>query len=285
MSYEQLLQLSQGLNLLIVAALGASIGSFLNVVIYRIPAGISLIYPPSRCPVCLHRLGATENIPILGWLRLQGRCAHCQTPISARYPIIEGATSGLFLLAFGLQGSQWSIELVRDWVFLSWLLSLAMIDYDTMTLPNPLTQWGVVTGLGLNVTIATLATAGQATPDAAWILGQTIFHSVLGAMVGLWGLDTIRAIGSWAFGKEAMGAGDAKLMAGIGAWLGTPAVVLTAFLGCLIGAIVGISAISSGRISRSQPIPFGPFLAIGGAVSLLWGEALIAAYWQYLIGL
>ena len=130
----------------IVFALGAAIGSFLNVVVYRLPAGISLLWPPSRCPHCLHKLGKTENVPVLGWLWLRGRCRWCKTPISPRYPLVEATTGLLFCLLFW----QFSLSLntLAYWTFASWLLALSLIDLDTMTLPNPMTQSGLVVGLG-----------------------------------------------------------------------------------------------------------------------------------------
>lgn len=268
-------------NAAIVLLLGSAIGSFLNVVIYRVPANLSLWWPPSRCPKCFHELGVTENIPVLGWLRLGGRCAHCRTPISARYPIIEAITGGIFLAVFYLNAETWSIALVSQWVMLSWLLSLAMIDLDTMTLPNPLTQWGVFMGLGFNGAIAwqtSLIDGSSSWTDHLAASGSAMFASLLGAMVGLWGLDALRLLGSIAFGKEAMGAGDSKFLAGIGAWLGWPLVLLTIFAACAIGAVVGSVAIGLKRLGRSQPIPFGPFLAIGAAIALIWGQAMLDAY-------
>ena len=279
MSYELIVAIFRLVNAAIVLCLGCAIGSFLNVVIYRVPAGLSLWWPPSRCPKCLHQLGATENIPVFGWLRLGGRCAHCRTPISARYPIIEAVTGAIFLIAFYLNAETWSIALVSQWVMLAWLLALAMIDIDTMTLPNPLTQWGVAMGVGFNVAIAAQASGVNGLePETLAAMGSALFASVLGAMVGLWGLDLLRLLGSIAFGKEAMGAGDSKLMAGIGAWLGWPLVLLTVFIACAIGAVLGSVAIGLKWVKRSQPIPFGPFLAIGAAIALIWGQAMIQTY-------
>ncbi|HEY9702383.1 MAG TPA: prepilin peptidase, partial [Allocoleopsis sp.] len=129
----------------IVFGLGSAIGSFLNVVIYRIPAGLSILHPPSRCPHCKHQLGITENIPVFGWLLLQGKCKHCHSPISIRYPIIETVTGILFLFVF------WTFDVslytLGFWIFLSWLLALSIIDLDTMTLPGVLTKSGLIVGL------------------------------------------------------------------------------------------------------------------------------------------
>ncbi|MGD1903679.1 MAG: prepilin peptidase [Geitlerinemataceae cyanobacterium] len=265
----------------IVLATGCAIGSFLNVVIYRIPAGLSLLWPPSRCPHCLHALGPTENIPVLGWLRLRGRCAHCHTPIPVRYPLVEALTGLLFLGLFFANGATWSIALFGQWMMASWLLALSAIDLDTLTLPNPLTQWGVVAGTVLN-------TVGAWRPEVAIAAnleaaGAAVFASLVGALVGLLGLDALRTLASIAFRKEAMGAGDSKLMAGIGAWLGWTFVPLTLLVACAIGAAVGSVAIRLDRTRRSQPIPFGPFLAIGALVSAVWGRAIVDAYLQFFL--
>ena len=129
----------------IIFWLGAAIGSFLNVVVYRVPAGLSVIWPPSRCPKCLHQLGMGENIPILGWLLLRGKCRHCRTPISPRYPLIEAITAIIFVLVYNRFGL--SIHTVGYSLLMCWLLALTLIDLDTMTLPNSLTQSGLVLGL------------------------------------------------------------------------------------------------------------------------------------------
>ena len=128
-----------------VFAFGASIGSFLNVVIYRLPAGLSLVDPPSRCPHCGHRLGKTENVPVLGWLWLRGRCRWCNGPISVRYPAIEVVTGILFCLVCWQY--EFTLQTLGYWVLISWLVALSMIDFDTMTLPGVLTKSGLVLGL------------------------------------------------------------------------------------------------------------------------------------------
>jgi leader peptidase (prepilin peptidase)/N-methyltransferase len=253
-----------------VLFLGASVGSFLNVVVYRIPAGLSLLYPPSRCPKCLTRLRKRENVPVLGWLWLKGRCAHCGTPISARYPLVEGATGLLYLLTFWLFG--WSWLTVGYWLFLSWLLALALIDLDTMTLPNPLTQSGLVVGLVVQAGLGLLAT-GALTGAISQLM-----HGVLGAVVGLWLVEIISLVGTITLGQTAMGAGDAKLAAMMGAWLGWKYLLLAGFLACLVGSLVGGGAIALGLLNRRQPMPFGPFLALGALLAAFWGEAIVTTY-------
>ncbi|MBW4491802.1 MAG: prepilin peptidase [Oscillatoria princeps RMCB-10] len=255
---------------LIVFALGASIGSFLNVVVYRLPAGLSLLWPPSRCPKCLNRLGARENVPVFGWLCLRGRCRHCRSPISPRYPLVEAATGTLFLLVFWQFGLSW--QTAGCWAFFSWLLALSLIDFDTMTLPNPLTQSGLAAGLAFQATAGFLpALAG----DGAI---KQLMSGIIGAVLGIWLLDIIAFLGSLAFGRTAMGAGDAKLAAMMGAWLGWKYLLIACFLACAIGAFAGGGAIALGWLERSKPMPFGPFLAIGAGIAALWGEAILSTY-------
>ncbi|MEM8641540.1 MAG: prepilin peptidase [Cyanobacteria bacterium P01_G01_bin.54] len=253
---------------------GSAIGSFLNVVIYRLPAGLSLLYPPSRCPHCQTRLGKHENIPIVGWLWLRGKCRHCQAAIARRYPLVELSTGLLFLGVYGRFG--WGLEAIAAATLLSWLLVLALIDCDTLTLPDRLTQSGLVVGLGFTLLLAGQWAAQSSDPLAAQ--AHYIVSRIIGAVVGLWGLNTITFIGSVVLGRTAMGAGDAKLLAMIGAWLGWQGVLLTAFLGCVLGALGGGGAIALGWLNRRQPMPFGPFLALGAVLTLFWGEIIVETY-------
>ncbi|MDY6936671.1 MAG: prepilin peptidase [Cyanobacteriota bacterium] len=265
-------ELSAGFAFGLVFILGSAIGSFLNVVVYRLPAGLSLLWPPSRCPHCFHRLGARENVPILGWLWLRGRCAHCRAPISARYPCVEAATGLLFVWVFLTYG--WSPLTWGYWVFFSWLLALSAIDFDTMTLPDALTQSGLVAGVIFQVVLAA-SVAGEPT---------RIYHGlmvgIVGAVVGIWVLDIISIVGSTLLGQPAMGGGDAKLMAMMGAWLGWKLMLLAGFIGCAIGAFAGGGAIALGWLDRRQPMPFGPFLAMGAAIATIWGESILSAYFD-----
>ena len=252
-----------------VFLVGACIGSFLNVVIYRIPAGLSLVYPPSRCPKCGHGLGATENVPILGWLWLKGRCRWCKTAIAPRYPIIEAVTGIVFLAVFWQFG--YTIETIGYCTLLSWLLSLSMIDFDTMTLPGSLTKSGLIVGLLFQIAI------GWQEAAIAGTINQLMF-GISGAVVGIWLLETIGFIGTLILGQQAMGDGDGKLMATIGAWLGWKSVLLGAFLACGAGALAGGGAIILGKLGKKQPMPFGPFLALGGTIALFFGNQIIDAY-------
>ena len=255
---------------LIVFTLGASIGSFLNVVIYRIPAGLSILWPPSRCPKCYSRLKPTENVPIFGWLWLRGRCGHCGSPISIRYPVVELITALLFLVVFGKFGI--TIFTLGYWAFFSWLLALSMIDLDTMTLPNPLTQSGLILGLSFQI-LTTLEKNFQVNS-----LVNSLMIGIMGAVVGLWLLELISILGSITFGQTVLGGGDAKLAAMIGAWLGWKYLLLACFLACAMGAFVGGAAIAIGLLDRRQPMPFGPFLAMGAGLTLIWGSDILSTY-------
>jgi leader peptidase (prepilin peptidase)/N-methyltransferase len=267
---EVLSVLSAALFFVFVFVLGACFGSFLNVVIYRIPAKISLVYPPSRCPKCLRQLKKHDNVPILGWILLQGRCRFCKSPIPIRYPLVEALTGFLFVFVYWIYG--WSLFTLGGWTLLCWLVSLALIDLDTMTLPNALTRSGLVVGLmfqGLFGLSLTGTSAGAATQ---------LMQGVIAAVVGIWLFDTIALVASMAFGKTAMGGGDAKLAAMIGAWTSWQLLLLTGFLACVMGALVGGLGIATGWIDRRQPIPFGPFLAIAAALSAFWGDTMLEVY-------
>jgi len=249
---------------------GAAIGSFLNVVIYRIPAHLSLLYPPSRCPICGHKLGKTENVPILGWLWLRGKCRHCKTPISPRYPIIETITAVLFVLVYLQFG--FTLTTVGYWALLSWLLALSLIDLDTLTLPNALTQSGLIVGLGYQVVRGWMGEGLNTN-----VVEQLMF-GIVGVVLGIWLFDIITVVASGILGQTAMGGGDAKLAAMMGAWLGWKFLLLGCFLACVVGAVIGGGAIALGMLSRRQPMPFGPFLALGGAIAIFYGEQLITTY-------
>lgn len=254
---------------LLVFLLGAAVGSFLNVVIYRVPAELSILFPPSRCPHCLRQLKAYDNVPVFGWLWLKGRCRFCKNPISVRYPLVEAATGILFVWVF--QAFDLSMLTLGYWAFFSWLLALSLIDIDTMTLPNSLTQSGLAAGLVYQA--ASGYAAASFSGAASYLLS-----GILGAVIGIWMFDLITLVGSIAFGQTAMGGGDAKLAALIGGWLGWKLLLVAGFLACAVGAFAGGGAIALGLLSRRQPMPFGPFLALGAVLAAFFGNALISSY-------
>jgi leader peptidase (prepilin peptidase) / N-methyltransferase len=265
---------------------GASIGSFLNVVIYRVPAGISILYPPSRCPTCLKKLSPWDNIPIIGWFLINGKCRYCRQKVAWRYPFIECLTAFAFWLVVITFMGQPIIFIVGSCLFLSYLIALAAIDIDTMTLPNSLTQSGLILGIGFHL-LSGLSGGVNISPQAQTtfttnfassqpLLSQLI-ASILGAVVGVWLVDLIRISGSWLLQTEAMGAGDAKLAATIGAWLGWQQILLTLLLASAIGSIVGIFIIRL-KSRETKLIPFGPFLAIAATFSLFYGDRILTNY-------
>ncbi len=260
------------LSMLMVFSLGSAIGSFLNVVVYRLPAGESLIHPPSRCPHCQHQLAAKDNIPVLGWLLLRGKCRYCRAAIALRYPLVEAFTGFLFLVVFWQ--FDWSLQSVSLWLLVSWLLALSLIDLDTLTLPSALVQSGLVVGVCTSLLQAYIPSPSFSTLITAGL------GAIAGAVVGVWLLDGIRIVGSLLFNKEAMGSADPKLAAMIGAWLGVSHLLLALFVACTVGAIVGSSAMALQRLDRQQPMPFGPFLALGAVITALWGDRILTLYLQ-----
>jgi leader peptidase (prepilin peptidase)/N-methyltransferase len=253
-----------------VFAFGASVGSFLNVVVYRLPAGLSVLWPPSRCPKCLNRLKPYHNVPVFGWLWLKGRCHFCKTQISSRYPLVEGFTGLIFVAIFWV--FQFSPLTIGYWAFCSWLLALSLIDFDTMTLPNPLTKSGLVAGIVFHIVLGLLSA------NASLAVAKHLMTSIGGAALGLWLFDGIALLGAVIFKKAAMGAGDAKLAAMMGAWLGWRYLLLASFMACSIGAVIGVGAILLSGRTRDQKMPFGPFLALGAVITVFVGENMLSGY-------
>ncbi|MBD2664958.1 peptidase A24A, prepilin type IV [Richelia sinica FACHB-800] len=260
---------------IIVFALGASLGSFINVVVYRLPARLSVLWPPSRCPHCLNTLKAYDNVPVLGWLWLRGRCRYCHNKISLRYPLVEAATGIIFLIVFWV--FQFSLFTIGYWAFCCWLLALALIDWDTMTLPNRLTKSGLVLGITFQMILGY-----SINPTGVGVVKHLIV-GIGGAVVGLWLFDAIALLGSLAFGKTVMGAGDAKLAAMMGAWLGWRYLLLASFIACALGVILGGGAMMLSRQQMGQKIPFGPFLALGAVITALSGEFMLSHYMRLFI--
>ncbi len=277
----------------LITLLGLLVGSFLNVVIHRLPimmerswrqefndyfadaaaepqpeasaqATYNLVLPRSACPHCGHTITALENIPLLSWLWLRGRCRSCQAPISARYPLVELLT-GLISLAIAL--TQPTGLALLGALLLSWtLIALTFIDLDKMLLPDQLTLPLLWLGLLLNL-VGTFASLTDA------VIGAAAGYLVLWSLY--WGFKLLT-------GKEGMGYGDFKLLAALGAWLGWQCLPLILILSSLVGALVGITLIALRRHEQANPIPFGPYLAMAGWIALLWGEPLINWYWRLL---
>jgi leader peptidase (prepilin peptidase)/N-methyltransferase len=274
------------------AILGLMVGSFLNVVIYRLPkmmelgwrqqcdelrgevshpdgdaslhAQYNLIVPRSACPHCNHAISAWENIPIVSYLLLRGKCRNCGAAISLRYPVIEAISGILCAYAAWHFGFGWAAggALLLVWA----LLSLTAIDFDTQLLPDDITLPLLWTGLLFNL-------FGVFTSLPSAVLGAVIGYLALWSVYWLFKLTT---------GKEGMGYGDFKLLAALGAWLGWQMLPLIILLSSLVGAVVGITLMVAFKHGRNIPVPFGPYLAGGGLIALFWGQILTQEYLQIL---
>ncbi len=265
--------------------LGLAVGSFLNVVIGRLPIMLqrqwqaqcaalndqpvapserfNLALPNSHCPSCEHAIAWYDNIPLLSWLLLQARCRHCNTAISARYPLVETVTAAVFGLLYWNYGL--SLDLLMWCLFAALLICLLFIDVDHLLLPDQLTY--LLLWLGL-----LYAVLGGPVP---------LEHAVVGAIAGYGALWSVYWLFKLLSGKEGMGYGDFKLLAALGAWLGYSMLPLVVMVAALSGAVIGFVWQRWQRQKHSQPIPFGPFLIAAAVVALLWGDMLLAQYWQW----
>ncbi|HOO77737.1 MAG TPA: prepilin peptidase [bacterium] len=260
---------------LIVLLAGLAAGSFLNVCIHRIPAGESVVAPRSHCPACSAKIAWFDNIPMLSYLILKGRCRSCGEPIPLRYPLVEVATAGLFawsylyLLFHGVPLRYLPLVLPFYWWFAASLLALSVIDIGHQIIPDRITLPLGLVGLGFVLFLAWLGS--EPLPDV-------ILRSLLGAAAGggvLWLLGTL---GKALLRKEAMGMGDVKLMAAAGIWLGWEMALFSIFLGAVAAAVAGLVLIALGRRGRQDRLPFGPFLSIGCWLGLLYGWRLVRWY-------
>ncbi|MCD4690927.1 A24 family peptidase [bacterium] len=241
-------------------AIGAIFGSFLNVLIYRLPRGQSVVSPPSSCPQCGERIRPWENVPILSYLFLRGRCAHCGVHIPERYPVVEFLAGVVPVLLFARYG--FGHELALFWPLSCVLIVLSFIDLDLRIIPDRVTLPGIVAGLVL-----------------APLLGvTTLTGSLIGAVAGGGALYLIAVFGEAAFGKESMGGGDIKLAAMLGAFIGWQAVLILLFAAFFSGAVVGIVALAVKGRDWDRSLPFGPFIAGGAFLAVVWGDAIIAWY-------
>jgi leader peptidase (prepilin peptidase)/N-methyltransferase len=263
--------------------LGATIASFLNVVIWRVPRGESIVRPRSHCPKCGALITWWQNIPILSWLALGGKCAKCRAPISPRYIFVELLGGVLFLavfLHFGLfRPLPWSIaRIVVMWIWISLMIVGSFIDYDLQLLPDFVTVGGMVLGLCTGVLNSLLL---------PWDEGMTAIErfmplamSVGGLAFGFGLLWLIRWLGTKAFGREAMGMGDVFLMGAIGAIFGPVAVIATLILSSVAGSLVGFAMIlaAKAKLGRFTAIPFGPYICLGALGWIFFGPRLVAWY-------
>ncbi|MEB3168011.1 MAG: prepilin peptidase [Cyanobium sp.] len=258
---------SQAPLALVLALLGACFGSFLNLVAWRLPRQESIVRPPSHCTHCGTRLSWHENLPLLGWFLLRGRCRHCLRPIASRYVLVEWLVAGLGMLTLvarpaGLgPAADPLLVVLAGWLLIGWLIPLVLIDLDQLWLPEPLCRWGLLCGLAVTALVGGL----QGTASGSRLL----LEHLLAAALGLLGFEATSWLAARLFGRPALGLGDAKLAALIGAWLGPLGLGLAVAVAVVSGALVGLLGRLSGRLSRQQAIPFGPFLGLG-ALCLWW---------------
>ncbi len=294
--------LSTNLPILVgfIFVFGLLIGSFFNVVIHRLPimlnrewretateilidakcqvscpkeelpAKYNLVTPRSKCPNCQHQIGALENIPVFSWIFLTGKCKNCKTAISARYPFVELLTAILFAICGYYFGFSWA--LVFALLLVSFLICGSFIDYDHKILPDQLTLPLVWIGLTASMLIDT--------PMPSFAID--LQSAVIGALAGYLILWSIYWLFKLVTGKEGMGHGDFKLLAAIGAFVGYQLLPLVIILSTVTGAIIGIATIIISKKGRDHKIPFGPFLAIAGFITLIWGNVLTQQYIQFL---
>ena len=239
---------------------GTVVGSFLNVCIYRLPKEESIVAPRSRCPACQSPIHALDNIPLISFALLRGRCRACGASIAWRYPLVETLTGILFALTvvrFGV-----TLQAAFLLTFLAGLIVISFIDLDHQIIPNVITLPGIPLGI----------LTGFLFRD------PPLLDRLIGALAGAGFLYLVLFYGGVLYGQEAMGEGDLNLIAMVGAFLGWKAVIVTILVGCLVGSAVGLSLIALRRLGRRQHIPFGPFLSLGAVVALFWGDRMIAWY-------
>ena len=253
--------MSPELTLTIVSfVLGAAVGSFLNVCIYRLPAGESVVAPPSRCPSCGARIKPWDNIPIISWLLLGGKCRACRAPISPRYAVVE-LLNGLLTLALFLRFGP-SLTFLALFIFCSALVAITFIDLDHQIIPDVISLPGIIVGFAFSFFL----------PWVGWK------SSLIGIVAGGGSLLAVAWLYELLTKKEGMGGGDIKLLAMMGAFLGWRSVPFIIFASSLIGSVIGVSVMLLQKRDGKLAIPFGPFLALGGVLYIFFGKAIILWY-------
>jgi leader peptidase (prepilin peptidase)/N-methyltransferase len=245
------------------AVLGLMFGSFLNVVVWRVPRGESVVHPGSHCPQCDTPIAPADNIPVVSWVVLRGRCRHCRAPISARYPLVELANGALWVAMALRFGTSWALPAYL--VLVSALLALSLIDLDTFLLPNRIVY-------PLAVALVVLFGLAALLEDA----GSDYLRALLGGLAAYAFFLAVHLIA-----PRGMGFGDVKLSFSLGValgWLSWGTVLLGLFLGFLLGAVVGVALIATKVRTRRDHVPFGPFLAAGTVLAILFGEPLLDLY-------
>ncbi|RJQ13324.1 MAG: prepilin peptidase [Nitrospiraceae bacterium] len=251
-------------------ALGAVIGSFLNVCIYRMPRGLSVVRPSSRCPSCGAPIKFYDNIPLLSYMMLMGRCRTCRAKLSARYPLVEFLNAALYVIVLNRSGFDSPLVLLVYCIFVSALVVIFFIDIDYQIIPDVITLPGIVLAVALGSTIL---------PDPFFrtdLLGWK--SSLAGFLAGGGSFYLIAVLGKAILKKDAMGGGDIKMMAMVGGLLGWKGVILTTFMGSLFGSVIGVALILLKGREWGSRIPFGPYLAVGALTSLFWGQDIMMWY-------
>lgn len=255
---------AQILPYVIVMIFGTFIGSFLNVCIYRIPRHESIVWPSSRCPACAAHIAPYDNVPLVSFAVLRGRCRSCRARISLRYPLVEMANGIGYVFILARFGPGWPAAIYA--ALFSALLVITFIDLDHQIVPDVITLPGIPLGVLC----------------AATVLPVGLLNSVLGLLLGGGLLWVLAWASPYLFGKEGMGGGDIKLLAMIGAFLGWRPTLLTLMVAALVGSVVGIGLISLKLLRRDQYIPFGPFLALGALISLFYYREITGWYFGLL---
>ena len=242
---------------------GALIGSFLNVCILRLPKEESIVWPGSHCPHCKHPIKFYDNIPIVSYILLKGRCRYCHSPISFQYPLVEGTTALASLILFMKFGP--SLSYLFYFLFVAALIVITVIDLYHQIIPDVISLPGIGVGLVASLMIPQI----------------TLSNSLMGILLGSGSLFLVSAYYEWLRKKEGMGLGDAKLLAMIGAFLGWKAVILTILIGSLIGSIIGIMVMVLKGKDFKYAIPFGPFLSVGAVIALFYQNEIVLWYLPY----
>jgi leader peptidase (prepilin peptidase) / N-methyltransferase len=254
---------------------GLCIGSFLNVCIWRIPRNESIVIPGSHCPVCNHAIAPRDNLPLLSWLLLNGKCRHCQAPISPRYFFVELLTGALFTAIWLVHG--WTLQTPVYLLFTSALILGTFVDFDHLILPDRITMGGMAMGLVLSIAFPALQ--GQTERISAFL------HSLAGLALGYGILWLVAILGRLILKREAMGFGDVKLLGAIGACLGWQAVLFAIFVSSLSGTVLGLSLIAIGKKELQSKLPYGPHLALAAILWMFCGPACIDFYLAWATGL
>ena len=263
-------------------AFGATIASFLNVVVWRVPRGESIVSPRSHCPKCGATIRWWQNIPVLSWLALRGRCANCSEPISPRYLFVEILGGALFAAAFWRYG----IFAPLAWVWISLMITGSFIDFDHKLRPDFVTVGGMVYGIAVSVSFwaaGVFCGVSLPPPDGSAFFIKPL-TSLLGAAVGFGSLWLVRFLGTLAFRREAMGMGDVLLLGAVGALQGPVATVAVIIISSIAGSAVGLSAIalSKTKFGSFAEIPFGPYICLGSLVWMFRGPELASWYLGFL---